>query len=144
MSEKEIYELENLSHLEQLDKILERRLSVAVAPMVKQQNNFLAVVSFFTVLAAGVVGYIFVRQEGITEKLSEKSTKTELNEALKERERDYLKKLDYYKMEVDEHKKLQECFAIPSRIPFVLSEINEHIMYELNISIGVTRGGPQK
>ena len=142
MSEKELYELENL--LEKLDSILQNRLSAAVEPMRKQQDFFIKLVSACIVLATSIIGYIFVRQEWVNEKLSEKSTKTELTDAHKERERDYLKKLDFYKLEIDEHKKIQECFISPSRIPFVISDINEHIMYELNLNIGTTRGGISK
>jgi len=141
MSEKEYLELENLSHLEQLDRLLESKLKKAVDPLKKAQNNFLVMVSILAGMLSGVISYVYVRQDVIVEKLSEKATKTELTEAVKERERDYLMKLDYYKMEADEHEDLKQIFANPSQAGYILDKINASMRNEMGFNYATSRGG---
>jgi len=88
-----------------------------------------------------VFGFMFLTQFGVWQKLSEKADKSELTEAVKERERDYITKLDYYKIEADEHESLKEAFANQSNAAFIIEKINANIRRELGFNYTTNRGG---
>jgi hypothetical protein len=69
-----------------------------------------------------------------------KASKEDLKKAVDERQRDYVQKLDYFKMEVDEHSKIKEAIENPSRAEYVLKSINDHIQLEMNLNYTTARG----
>ena len=73
-----------------------------------------------------------------------KASKVELESLKNERERDYVKKIDYFKMEVDEHEKLKEAILFPIRAEYILKAINDHIQFEMNLNYTTVRGGGVK
>lgn len=77
----------------------------------------------------------------VNKQIENKASKEDLKKAVDERERDYMMKIDYYKNEVDEHEKIKEAIENPSRAEYVLKAINEHIRFEMGLSITTTRGG---
>lgn len=137
---KKRYE-EDQPHYDLLKVIVEDSVEKAVEKAMKPIELIMKV---SLSIAIAVFAFMFVTQFIVWQKLTEKADTNDLNRAVSERQRDYLMKIDYYKMEVDEHEKIQECFAIPSRIPFVMKTINDHMQYELNLSIGISRGGASK
>lgn len=73
-----------------------------------------------------------------------KASKAEIDVLKNERVRDYVQKLDYYKMEVDEHEKIKEAIENPARAEYVLKAINDHIRFEMNLNYTTSRGAEIK
>ena len=105
MSEKDINNLEGMSHIEQVDYLLEKRFK----PIERNLN-------IFYIAVLGVVGYLFINQQNISEKVNTKADKSEV-----------VTKFEYYQIEKDEHRMVLEIFAFPSRAAFVLGQINDNM-----------------
>lgn len=137
MSEKDILELEGLSHLEQLDKLLESRLKRSIDPIKEGQNDLKKLFGGIVLLAAGVVGFLYLEMNS---KADAKEVKIQIDRI----DKSYLGKVEYYRIEKDEHERMKEAFLQPSQASYIILGINEHIINELGLQVGVSRGSTAK
>ncbi len=96
-------------------------------------------VVIYIAVAAPLTGAVISNSSSISTKVS----KDELDAVVKERERDYLKKFDYYQIEKDEHDMMKEAFIAPVdalKLEVIINRINENISNSLGFRYGTTRG----
>lgn len=94
----------------------------------------------YLAVAAPLTGAVI----GNASSLSTKVSKDEFDVAIKERERDFLKKFDYYQIERDEHDMIKEAFICPNdaiKLEVIFNRINENVASSLGFRYGTTRGG---
>lgn len=117
-----------VTQAEQIEEILSRKLK-----------------PFYWIFAAFTAIYSASQYQSISSviqngrEIEQKVDKTEFDKAIKERERDYLMKLDYYKMEADEHDEMKECFIFPEKASFILDKINLSMRREMGFNYSTSR-----
>lgn len=97
-------------------------------------------INLFFILAVAVFGFMFITQFVVWKELTSKAGKEELTIVIKERERDYLKKFDYYQIEEDEHRVMKEIIKNPGQTEYLIGVINNNILEQLGFKY-TTRGG---
>lgn len=147
MSEKEILELENLSHLEQLDHLLQKRIATLAEPIMERQNAFeknqeklSKIFGGLVLLACAVIGTIFIWERELAREITTKADSKDMKEQFDRVDKSYLGRWDYYRTEQYEHEKLKTAFTYPDQAAALLFEINEHIISELGLKYNATRG----
>lgn len=116
MSEKDFLDIKDLSHLEQLDKLLESRLQ----PSVSAQSNWNKLIGTVALLLIAFGGYMFLE-------LNSKASKQEVGWCLQ--------KGEYLRIEYFDSQRLKEAFTEPKRAEFLLRDMNEHRLNELGYSM---------
>lgn len=124
---------EKNNHYEMLDEIVKNRVS----PMFWMVG--IAVTLFGIVFGIFAIVLIDVARANGTKATIEQVevVKKDINNQMdilrQERSKDYLRKLDYYQIEVREHTKIKEAFENPKNAVYVLQEINERIQFDLGL-----------
>lgn len=114
---------EEMSHYEMIRAIVKEE----VTPIYRNINWVLTI-------GVLIIGFVVGNQYTIHGQIGKMITEEEIS-------RDYLQKLDYYKVEVDEHESIKEAFAFPSRTIYILDKINSQMRRELGLNLTTDRGG---
>lgn len=102
---------EERNHYEVIRKIVQEELK----PIERNMNAFF-------VVALGVFGFMFITQFVVYKEVQVKADKA-----------DSVAKLEYYQMELDEHKMALEIFAFPARASYIYDQINDNIAVSLGL-----------
>jgi len=140
MTVKEQNKLEGMTFIEQLDAIVSKKM-VPIYWMIGG-TLFIVLTIFVSVsmpLTQSLISAI-KEMEGKASKEDLKSTNDKIEGMLKDRERDYLKKQDYYLIEDDEHRVLKEVIRNPAQMDYLMTVINDNIKEQLGFKWS-TRGG---
>lgn len=108
---------EDKNHYEVIRKIVQEELR----PIEKNMNSFF-------IVALMVFGFMFITQFVVYKEVQIKADKS-----------DVISKLEYYQIELDEHKMSLEIFTFPSRASFIYDRINDNIATSLGLKY-TTRG----
>lgn len=127
-------EEEKLNHAQLIEGTINTKMDAKMNPIYWMVGTMLTI--FVTISVPLTLVLI-----DTVEKTSNKVDKVVFDAAIKERERDYLMKLDYYKMEEDEHKDILEAFQFPDRASFVFEQINQKMRREMGFNYSTSRGG---
>jgi hypothetical protein len=126
---------EERDHLQYIEEIIGKKIDAKMNPI-----YFLFGILILIYIA--VAGPLTMAVINIATEQKSKATKEDLDVAIKERERDYLKKYDYYQIEADEHRMLKEAFIMPTdptKAGIIFEQINDNIATSLGFKY-TTRG----
>jgi hypothetical protein len=102
---------EDKNHYEVIRKIVQDELK----PIEKNMNSFF-------IVALAVFGFMFITQFVVYKEVQIKANKSET-----------ISKLEYYQIELDEHRMSLEAFAFPTNATYIYDQINDNIAVSLGL-----------
>lgn len=114
---------------------IETIVAKEVKPLYRNINWFMTIGSL---IIAFIIGVVFAESKDV----QSKADRVEMEEAFKGVERDMLSKFDYYQIESDEHRMMQDAFYDPKKASIVFDDINDNITKSLGFKL-TTRGRPE-